>query len=114
GVLTPLMTATVASVLATFIVAGLIAIDPAVAFTAGGGFVMIYLAISLAARRRLQRNGIIIARAQGERVKAMQEGLGGIRDVLLDRSQPVFIEAYARAEAGFRDARAINALFGNA
>ena len=113
-VLTPLMTATVAVVLATFIVAGLIAIDPAVAFTAGGGFVAIYLAISLATRRRLQRNGVIIARAQGERVKAMQEGLGGIRDVLLDRSQPVFVEAYERAEAGFRDARAVNALFGNA
>ncbi|MEW9613615.1 ABC transporter ATP-binding protein [Shinella sp. S4-D37] len=113
-VLAPLMTATVAAVLATFIVTGLIVIDPAVALSAGGGFVLTYLVISFATRRRLQRNSVIIARTQGERVKAMQEGLGGIRDVLLDRSQPVFVEAYEHAEAGFRDARAVNALFGNA
>jgi ABC-type multidrug transport system fused ATPase/permease subunit len=40
----------------------------------------------------------------------MQEGLGGIRDVLLDHSRPVFVETYERAEAGFRDARVRNAL----
>lgn len=113
-VLSPLMTAAVAAVIAVFIVAGLIVIDPAVALTAGGGFVAIYLAVSFATRRRLQANGVAIARAQGDRVRAMQEGLGGIRDVLIDRSQPVFVEAYECAERAFRDARARNALFAHA
>ncbi len=113
-VLMPLMTASVALVIAVFVIAGLIFIDPAVALVSGCGFVAIYLVASFATRRRLQRNARIIAQAQGDRVRAMQEGLGGIRDVLIDRSQPVFIETYERAEAGFRDARTRNALFANA
>lgn len=113
-ILMPLMTASVALVLAVFIVVGLIIIDPVVALVSGGGFVAIYLLASIATRGRLRRNAGIIAQAQGDRVRAMQEGLGGIRDVLIDRSQPVFVETYERAEAGFRDARARNALFANA
>ncbi len=112
--LMPLMIAAVAMVIACFIVAGLIAIDPMVALVTGGGFVVIYLLASVGTRSRLARNSGIIARAQEGRVCAMQEGLGGIRDVLIDRSQPVFVETYERAEAGFRDARARNALFANA
>ena len=42
----------------------------------------------------------------------MQEGLGGIRDVLIDQSQPVFLETYERAQAGLRDARAKNVFLG--
>jgi ABC-type bacteriocin/lantibiotic exporter with double-glycine peptidase domain len=114
GVLMQLMTGLVALVIAVFIVAGLIIIDPVVALVSGGGFVAIYLLASFATRDRLRRNASVIAQAQGDRVRAMQEGLGGIRDVLIDRSQPVFVETYERAEAGFRDARARNALFANA
>jgi ABC-type bacteriocin/lantibiotic exporter with double-glycine peptidase domain len=113
-VLMPLMTALVALILAVFIVLGLIVIDPVVAFVSGGGFIAIYLLASFATRGRLRYNASIIAQAQNSRVRAMQEGLGGIRDVLIDRSQPLFVETYERAEAGFRDARARNALFANA
>src|SRR5690606_8965173 len=74
----------------------------------------IYLATTVATRPRLKRNSGVISRAQGRRVKSMQEGLGGIRDVLIDHSQPVFIEDYERAEAGFRDARTKNAFLANA
>lgn len=112
-VLVPLMSAAVATVISTFIVVGLVVIDPVVALIAGGGFVAIYLTVSFATRRRLQANGKIIARAQGDRVRAMQEGLGGIRDILLDRSQRVFVEAYERAESDFRDSRIRNSVFAN-
>src|SRR5690606_31334483 len=101
-------------VIASFIIVGLIVIDPAIALAGGGGFVAIYMLTSLIARRRLRRNARVIAAAQGERVRAMQEGLGGIRDVLIDRSQPVFVDAYERAEDGFRDARTRNALYARA
>ncbi len=114
GVLTPLMNGAVALIIAAFIIAGLMAIDHAVALAAGVGFSAIYLAATSVTRSRLRRNSRIIADAQGRRVKAMQEGLGGIRDVLLDHSQPVFIETYERAEAGLRDGRTKNAFFAGA
>lgn len=113
-VLNPLMTAAVAVVISVAIIIGLIVVDPVVALLSGGGFVAVYLLVSLATRRRLQANGVVIARSQGARVRALQEGLGGIRDVLLDRSQSVFVDTYEKAEADFRDARARNALFANA
>src|SRR5690606_809958 len=73
-----------------------------------------YFAASVTARKRLRRNSGVIAAAQSQRVKTMQEGAGGIRDILLDRSQPVFVEIYEQAEAGFRDARIKNAVLGGA
>ena len=114
SVLTPLMNGAVALVIAAFIVAGLIAIDPAVALVAGIGFSAIYLATIGVTRARLRRNSRIIADAQSQRVKSMQEGLGGIRDVLIDKSQPVFLETYERAMAGLRDRRTTNAFLAGA
>jgi len=114
GFLMPLMNAAVAAVIACFIVAGLIAIDPVVALASGVGFTAVYLLASFAIRSRLRLNSRIIASAQGSRVRAMQEGLGGIRDVLIDRSQAVFVETYERAEASFRHAQARTAFLATA
>lgn len=104
-ILLPLMTAGVAAVLALFIVGGLVWIDPRVALTSGLVLSAIYIVTSMVSRASLQRNSLLSARAQSQRVKVMQEGIGGIRDILLDRSQSVFTEAYDRAEAEIRDTR---------
>ena len=109
-VLLPAMQATVALILALFIVAGLVWIDPVVALSSGVALTGIYIATSMVSRTQLRRNSMIVARAQGMRFKVMQEGIGGIRDILLDRSQSVFTEAYDRAEADIRDARTTTAL----
>lgn len=113
-VLAPLMAASVATIISVFIVGGLIAIDPWMALLSGGGFAAIYLFASMLTRRRLLANGVLISTMQGKRVQTMQEGLGGIRDVLIDQSQAVFVEEYARAELGIRDGRALNAVLANA
>ncbi len=105
GVLLPLMQAAIAVVLAIFIVGGLIWIDPVIAVTCGAVLAAIYIVTSMLSRSRLHRASRLQARAQNTRIQAMQEGLGGIRDVLLDRSQPVFLEVYERAERDLRDAR---------
>ena len=41
-------------------------------------------------------------------MKALQEGLGGIRDVLLDGTQSVYCEAYGRADRQLRRAQGAN------
>lgn len=113
-VLMPVMNSIVACVIAAFIVSGLIAISPSIALISGASFVVIYILASLATRSRLRRNAQVISRAHSDRVRSMQEGLGGIRDVLLDRSQSVFVDLYSQAEADFRDARTRNSLYSNA
>ena len=41
-------------------------------------------------------------------MKALQEGLGGIRDVLLDGTQPVYCDAYRQADQPLRRAQGNN------
>jgi ABC-type multidrug transport system fused ATPase/permease subunit len=114
GLLMPLVQAVLSSVVAAFIVMGLIVIDPLVALVSGTGFALIYLAVTRFTRARLRRDSRTMARSETQRVKMLQEGLGGIRDVLLDHSQPVFIESYERIEADMRGARNRIAFFATA
>lgn len=107
-VLLPVMQAVSSAVIALFIIVGLVLIDPVVALVAGIGFAAIYLVVMRVTRTTVHANSRIIAAAQSERVQYMREGLGGIRDVLIDRSQPHFVGRVAAVEARFRDARASN------
>ena len=111
-VLLPLVNIVTATVIAAFILAALIMINASVAMGAALGFGAIYAAVSLTTRRRLERNGTTIARCSPLHLKAAQEGLGGIRDVLIDQSQPVHVKRYARLDTEIRDAQAANALIG--
>ena len=109
GVLLPLMTLISASMLLVAVPAALIAIDPLVALMATAGFGASYAAITWLSRRRLHRNSQRIADEYTHVVKALQEGLGGIRDVLLDGTQPVYCEIYRQADQLLRRAQGDNA-----
>jgi len=95
-------------VLLVAITTALLFIDPLVAMTAAVGFGGSYLLITLLSRSRLSRNSERIAREQTQVVKAQQEGLGGIRDVLLDGTQPIFLDMYGRSDGPLRRAMGDN------
>src|SRR5205807_1542542 len=86
----------------------LIVIDPLVALVAIGGFGGSYGMITALSRRRLQFNSRRVADEYTRVIKALQEGLGGIRDVLLDGTQPVFCEVFQQADHLFRRAQGEN------
>jgi len=110
GMFMPLMQGVSAVTLGSFIVAGLLIVNPTVALAAMLGFSSIYLAVSIGTRGRLRRNAEFIHAMRRKRIQAIQEGLGGIRDVLIDNSQPVYIKKFARLDKTLRDAQAANAL----
>jgi ABC-type multidrug transport system fused ATPase/permease subunit len=87
------------------IVLALFAIDPVVALVAIIGFGSCYVMITALARRRLRRDSQRIDHEQPQVVRALQEGLGGIRDVLLDGTQPVYCDIYRKADYGLRRAQ---------
>jgi ABC-type multidrug transport system fused ATPase/permease subunit len=109
GVIYPFMTLISAGVSLIATLATLLIIDPALAMGAGFGFGVSYGAITWLSRRRLHDNSRLIASSHTQVVKALQEGLGGIRDVLLDGSQPVYCEVYRRADHALRRAQGDNA-----
>lgn len=108
GALLPLLALLSASVMLFAVMAALIAIDAAVATSALVGFGIIYLLTVLITKYRLKRNSQLIANAQPQVIKALQEGLGGIRDVLLDGSQPLYCDIYRRADKSLRTAQGSN------
>ena len=108
GVMFPLMTLISSSVSLAATLIALLIIDPRLALGAGFGFGVCYGIITWISRRRLRSNSRRIATEQSLVVKTLQEGLGGIRDVLLDGSQSVFCDVYRRAEESWRRAQGGN------
>jgi len=87
----------------------LVVIDPLVATTTVLGFGGLYGGLIYITRQRLARNSRLISKTQTLRIKALQEGLGSIRDVLLGNSQAFYCRLYQQADWPFRQARADNA-----
>lgn len=97
SVLVSLVAVITSTVLFVSIMATLLTIDPRVAIFAAISFGMSYGLIAWYTRRRLKNNGQCIASAQTQVVKTLQEGLGAIRDVLLDGTQKVYCNVYSNA-----------------
>jgi len=114
NVLMPMVLMIMSVIISIFILGALITIDAAVALVALVGFGLIYLGIIYVTRRRLQANSGVIARTQSERIKTLQEGFGGIRDLLIDQAQPVYMDKFRRVDLQFRDAQMINTFIGAA
>jgi ABC-type multidrug transport system fused ATPase/permease subunit len=109
AVLLPVIQGAVAAVVALFVVVALIAIDPQTALVAASFMGLIYVAVSIAIKHILKRNSVVLAQAHTARIRQVQEGLGGIRDILIDQSQAVFEEEFRRLDLSFRTAQAVNA-----
>ena len=101
-----------AAVVAASLLTGLLLIDAPLAIAAGGLFGSAYGLLAITARRQLSRNGQKIVQASNQQLKALQEGLGAIRDVLLDGSQPIYIQIYQKADRLQRQLGAKNNFLG--
>jgi len=86
------------------ILAGLVAIDPAVALVAFAGFGSVYLSITLLTRRQLRTYSQMSALKSTKVLKALNEGLGAIRDVLLHGSQSYYLQTYRNSDLPLRKA----------
>lgn len=92
--LNALLSVTSASFIALFIVAALLLVDTGIAIMSFLGFGLIYLLVTTVTRGRLNRMGSAVAEAQTSRFKALQDGVGGVRDILLDGLQPFFLRMF--------------------
>jgi len=105
----------ISSILMSFaLIAFLFYIEPVVAVSTFGTFGAIYLIIILLSRKYLTRDSEIINKYQNRVFKALQEGLGGIKDVIINRTQEAFVEEYKHADLPLRRAHANIAIIGGA
>lgn len=80
------------------IIGALLAINTPVALATAILLGFLYYVFAKLSRRSLQKNGVIQARETVLYVKVLQESLGGIRDVLLDNNQEVFLNIFRKSQ----------------
>lgn len=112
GVFVQLVQGSVALLIGASILVMLLLIDATTALIAGGFFMALYVTTTLLNRSRLEQNSRSVAHDLTNRIRSVQEGLGGIRDVLLDGLQSVYHERFAAFDSRFRAAQASNAFIG--
>jgi len=103
-----LLTALTSAILCVGITAALIMVDPVIAVVAAVVFGGAYVLVARVTRRRLEENSDKIKYTSSRLVRALQEGVGGIRDILLDGTQTVHAAAYRRVDRPLREATASN------
>ncbi len=104
GTLIPILTIISSLFMLCAILAAIIYVNPLIAFVAFGGFGLLYFSIIKFSRKRLILTGDCIAREGANVHKSLQEGLSGIRDVLIDGSQAVYCQIYRDSDFPMRRA----------
>ncbi len=110
NVFSPTLTLISAAIMLIAVFATLLVVDYVVALSALAGFSLIYGAIIRLTRKNLIANSKRTTLELNRAIKALQEGLGGIRDVLIDGSQNTYCDVYRSADLRMRYAQA-NTLF---
>ena len=90
GLIAPLVTALSSAVMVVIIGAFLVFINPVAALIAILVVGSVYAFMVVSTRRVSHRISETESRVRGVRTRALQESLGGIRDILLDQTQAVF------------------------
>ena len=94
GILLPLMHVNAKTILALLMISSIFIYDPMVAIIIFSIFALAYSVLFTVVRMRLQKNGRIISTVNEQRFRLMNEGFGGIKDVLLLGRDTDFIERF--------------------
>lgn len=108
SILVPVITLLSASILFIGIFFAVIVINALVALALVIFFGFIYYLILRFTKKSLYQNSECIAQESSQVIKSLQEGLGGIRDVLLDGTQEIYCKIYQRADLPLRLAQGNN------
>ncbi|MGZ8306694.1 MAG: ABC transporter ATP-binding protein, partial [Allosphingosinicella sp.] len=106
GLLQPAMHGLIGAFIAICVFTLLLKIDARAAGLAAVAVILAYVGVSLLVRPRLRRNSEALAGTMVERTRTVQEGLGGIRDIILDRSEPLFEARFRELDSRYRRAQA--------
>ncbi len=105
SIIMPILTLFSSSIMLVAILIALLTLNPVIALSAFGGFGLIYVFIIKLTSNQQLINSKCIARESTQVIKSLQEGLGGIRDVLIDGSQAAYCQIYRNADQPLRKAQ---------
>ena len=104
GIIAPILTFISSIILLVGIMGALFIVNIEVALSALIGFGVLYWLVIRYTKNQLKGNSQIVADQSTNMVKSLQEGLGGIRDVLIDDTQQLYCQLYRNADLPLRRA----------
>jgi len=111
-ILAPLLTLVSSIIIMLGIISIIFTINAQVALITFSIFAFLYWIITFFTKKYLQKNSQLIANKSTQMVKSLQEGLGGIRDVLIDGTQEFYCKLYQDADLSLRRASGDNIFIG--
>lgn len=108
GIILPALQGLVSIFMVIGILTMLFVIDVHSASVAVIGFSFLYGFTTLTLRKKLLLNGKSIAEKMTQRMQSVQEGLGGIRDVVLDGTQQIYLRRFMVLDSAMRRSQATN------
>jgi ATP-binding cassette subfamily B protein len=105
-VLVPILVIISSTFLLLLIITSIIIYNPQIAFLSIFTLGSIYFIVIKSTKKRLAVDGKRVSVESSQVIKILQEGLGGIRDILLDGTQNTYIDIYEKADKPLRKAQA--------
>jgi len=109
GIILPILFAINSILTLLLILLTLILISPTIAISTLCGFGIIYSIVIGLTKKRIRKESVLINRMSTQVLKNLQEGFGGIRDILIDGTQKVYAQIYKQDDGILR--RAIGNLY---
>jgi ATP-binding cassette subfamily B protein len=101
-----------ASIMLLIILGVLFILQPIVSLVLIVSFGLFYLGIILYIRKKLYKNSLRVSSESAKQVKIIQESLGGIRDVIIDRNQEFYVSIFTKVDYLYRRAQASTSIIG--
>ncbi len=112
-ILMPILTIISSTIMMLSIFGILIFIDPSLSLITIATFGLLYWLVAYFVKKSLTKNSQLIAFKSTEMIKSLQEGLGGIRDVIIDGTQEFYCKIFKDADFKFRSASGQNVFIAN-
>ncbi len=112
GVMMPIVTIISSSILFIGVTSVLIIIDPLVMLMTFSCFALLYFLILKVTSRKVKNNSKLIAEESTKAIQCLQEGVGGIRDVIISNAQNYYFTIYNRVISGLMVSQGNNSIIG--
>lgn len=112
GVMMPIVTIISSSILFIGVTSVLIIIDPLVMLMTFSCFALLYFLILKVTSKKVKNNSKLIAEESTKAIQCLQEGVGGIRDVIISNAQNYYFTIYNRVISGLMVSQGNNSIIG--
>jgi len=107
-IIMPLLTLISATIMFIAISVAIVFMTPTIVLGAFSGIGLLYIIIIRGTRKHLNSDSQKISDESNQVIKCLQEGLGGVRDILIDGTQETFCASYKKSERILRRAQGNN------